>query len=267
MKTKIYHYLFDVVKNRGAGYFVLIDPDQKNHSNIEDVVQVANESEVDALLVGGSLMMDAGNHDRVAKIKKNAKMPVIFFPGGVTQLNGYYDAMFFMSILSGRNPHYLIGEQAIAAPIVKDIGIETIPMGYLLIDGGTTTTVEFMSSTKPIPMDRPDITVAHALAAQYLGKKFVYLEAGSGAKYPVSLETIEAVKLMAREEGMFRGPEGNATLAGLIKLIDDGSVDKDESVVLFATANGLKYVDLFSPIIPILDSKEKIEYNNFCLVD
>ena len=194
MKTKIYHYLFDVVKNRGAGYFVLIDPDQKNHSNIEAVDQDANESEVDALLVGGSLMMDAGNHDRVAKIKKNAKMPVIFFPGGVTQLNGYYDAMFFMSILSGRNPHYLIGEQAIAAPIVKDIGIETIPMGYLLIDGGTTTTVEFMSSTKPIPMDRPDITVAHALAAQYLGKKFVYLEAGSGAKYPVSLETIEAVK-------------------------------------------------------------------------
>lgn len=194
MKTKIYHYLLDVVKNKGAGYFVLIDPDQKNHSNIEDVVQAANESEVDALLVGGSLMMDAGNHERVAQIKKIAEMPVIFFPGGVTQLNGYYDAMFFMSILSGRNPHYLIGEQAIAAPIVKDIGIETIPMGYLLLDGGTTTTVEFMSSTKPIPMDRPDITVVHALAAQYLGMKIVYLEAGSGAKIPVSVETIEAVR-------------------------------------------------------------------------
>ncbi len=193
MQTKIYHYLLDVVKKKGAGYFVLIDPDQKNHSNIEDVVKTANDSEVDALLVGGSLMMDAGNHDRVAQIKKNAEMPVIFFPGGVTQLNGYYDAMFFMSILSGRNPHYLIGEQAIAAPIVKDIGIETIPMGYLLLDGGTTTTVEFMSSTNPIPMDRPDITVAHALAAQYLGMKIVYLEAGSGAKIPVSVETIEAV--------------------------------------------------------------------------
>ena len=194
MKTKIYHYLIDVVKKKGAGYFVLIDPDQKNHLNIEELVQAANDSEVDALLVGGSLMMDAGNHDRVAQIKKNANMPVIFFPGGVTQLNGYYDAMFFMSLLSGRNPHYLIGEQAIAAPVVKDIGIETIPMGYLLLDGGTTTTVEFMSSTKPIPMDRPDITVAHALAAQYLGKKFVYLEAGSGAKFPVSIKTIEAVK-------------------------------------------------------------------------
>jgi len=194
MKTKIYHYLLDIVEKKGAGYFVLIDPDQKNHSSIEKIVQTANESDVDALLVGGSLMMDAGNHDRVAKIKKDAKMPIIFFPGGVTQINGYYDAMFFMSILSGRNPHYLIGEQAIAAPVVKDIGIETIPMGYLLLDGGTTTTVEFMSSTKPIPMDRPDITVAHALAAQYLGKKFIYLEAGSGAKIPVSVETIEAVR-------------------------------------------------------------------------
>ena len=194
MKSKIYQYLLDVIKTKGAGYFVLIDPDQKNHANIEELVHAANESEVDALLVGGSLMMDAGNHDRVAKIKKDAKMPIIFFPGGVTQINGYYDAMFFMSILSGRNPHYLIGEQAIAAPVVKDIGIETIPMGYLLLDGGTTTTVEFMSSTKPIPMDRPDITVAHALAAQYLGKKFIYLEAGSGAKIPVSVETIEAVR-------------------------------------------------------------------------
>lgn len=193
MKTKIYHYLLNVVKNKGAGYFVLIDPDKKNHSNIKDLVQAANKSEVDALLVGGSLMMDSKNHDRVAQIKKYAEMPIIFFPGGVTQLNGYYDAMFFMSILSGRNPHYLIGEQAIAAPIVKDIGIETIPMGYLLLDGGTTSTVEFMSSTKPIPMDRPDITVAHALAAQYLGMKIVYLEAGSGAKIPVSVETIEAV--------------------------------------------------------------------------
>ncbi len=193
MKTKIYNYLLDVIKNKGAGYFVLIDPDQKNHSNIDEIVQAANESGVDALLVGGSLMMDIKIHDRVARIKKIAEMPVIFFPGGVTQLNNYYDAMFFMSILSGRNPHYLIGEQAIAAPIVKDIGIETIPMGYLLLDGGTTSTVEFMSSTKPIPMDRPDITVAHALAAQYLGKKFIYLEAGSGAKIPVTVETIEAV--------------------------------------------------------------------------
>jgi phosphoglycerol geranylgeranyltransferase len=194
MKNKIYNYLLNILDEKGAGYLVLIDPDQKNDSKIEEFVDTANHSDVDALLVGGSLMMDAKNHERVELIKKNARMPSIFFPGGVQQLNGHYDAMFFMSILSGRNPHYLIGEQTIAAPIVKDIGIETIPMGYILIDGGKTTTVEFMSNTKPIPMDRPDITVAHCLAAQYLGKKIVYLEAGSGAKHPISAKTIEIVK-------------------------------------------------------------------------
>lgn len=194
MKNKVHKYLQNVQKEKGAGYFVLIDPDQKNHTKIDELVESANKSEVDALLVGGSLMMDSKNNDRVAQIKKIAKMPIIFFPGGVQQLNSHYDAMFFMSILSGRNPHYLIGEQAIAAPIVKDIGIETLPMGYILINGGTTTTVEFMSGTKPIPMNRPDITVAHCLAAQYLGMNFVYLEAGSGAKYPISLETVELVK-------------------------------------------------------------------------
>lgn len=194
MNNKIYQYLLNVLKEKGAGYFVLIDPDQKNHSNIDDFVESANQSDVDALLVGGSLMMDAKIHERVKLIKKHATMPVIFFPGGVMQLNNSYDAVFFMSILSGRNPHYLIGEQVIAAPIVKDYGIETIPMGYILIDGGKTTTVEFMSNTKPIPANRHDITIAHCLAAQYLGKKIVYLEAGSGAKYPVSTETISAVK-------------------------------------------------------------------------
>jgi len=194
MSDKIYKYLIDIIDKKGAGYLVLIDPDKKNDANIFEIVETANKCGVDALLVGGSLMMDSKNHERVVQIKKHAKIPVIFFPGGVVQLNGHYDAMFFMSILSGRNPHYLIGEQAIAAPIVKDIGIETIPMGYLLLNGGITSTVEFMSGTKPIPMNRTEITVAHALAAQYLGMKFVYLEAGSGAKNPVTLEIIKAVR-------------------------------------------------------------------------
>ncbi len=98
-----------------------------------------------------------------------------------------------MSIISGRNPHYLIGEQVIAAPIVKDLGIEAIPTGYLLLDGGSDSTVQFMSGTAPIPMDKPDISIAHALAAQYLGKKLIYLEAGSGAKQAVPNELIKEV--------------------------------------------------------------------------
>ena len=189
----VFTKLNSVINEKGAAYVVLIDPDRKNEDSLESCVESANISGVDALFVGGSLMMDGKCNDRVKRIKDVSNVPVIFFPGGVGQLNSYYDAMLFMSLISGRNPHYLIGEQAIAAPMVKDIGIETIPTGYMLMDGGAGSTVEFMSGTRPIPMNRSDIAVAHALAGQYLGMKLIYLEAGSGAKEPVATDIIEAV--------------------------------------------------------------------------
>lgn len=189
----VFDKLTKVVKDKGAGFIILIDPDRKNDKKLETLVENANRSGVDAIFVGGSLMMDGGYHDRVARIKDVAKIPVIFFPGSVGQINEYYDAMLFMSVISGRNPHYLIGEQVIAAPIVKDLALEAIPTGYMLLDGGSATTVEFMSGSLPIPLDRPDIAVAHALAGQYLGMKLLYLEAGSGAKYPVPIEIIKQV--------------------------------------------------------------------------
>jgi putative glycerol-1-phosphate prenyltransferase len=190
----VFDYLLRVRAEKGAGYFVLIDPDRKNDDTVEIRVHRANESGVDGILVGGSLMMDGKYHRRVARIKELAEVPVIFFPGGVGQLNEHYDAMLFMSVISGRNPHYLIGEQVIAAPIVRDLGLETIPTAYLLLDGGADSTVEFMSGTRPIPMNRPEVVVAHSLAAQYLGMKMIYLEAGSGARNPVTVEIIRAVR-------------------------------------------------------------------------
>ncbi|MBT3299149.1 MAG: geranylgeranylglyceryl/heptaprenylglyceryl phosphate synthase [Candidatus Marinimicrobia bacterium] len=189
----IFQTLTHIRDQKGAGYIVLIDPDKKNESLIEQQVSVANEAGVDALFVGGSLMMDSKCHERVARIKSASDIPVIFFPGGLSQLNPHYDAMLFMSVISGRNPHYLIGEQVLSAPVVKDLGIETIPTGYMLFDGGANSTVEFMSGTKPIPMNRPDIAVAHGLAGQYLGMKLLYLEAGSGAKISIPTEVISAM--------------------------------------------------------------------------
>ena len=126
-------------------------------------------------------MMDGKSNDRV-KDKTNCYVPVILFPGGVNQINSNYDAMLFYlfvwkkSALSNR-------EQVISAPIVKDIGLEAISTGYILLDGGNVTSVEFMSGTRPIPMDKKDIVASHALAGQYLGMKSIYLEAGSGANY------------------------------------------------------------------------------------
>ena len=189
----VFSRLNSVIIERGAAYVVLIDPDRKDEDSINSRVELANNSSVDALFVGGSLMMDGNCTERVKQIKEVSNVPVIFFPGGVGQLNSYHDAMLFMSIISGRNPHYLIGEQVIAAPLVKVMGIETIPTGYILMDGGAGSTVEFVSGTRPIPMNRPDVVVAHALAGQYLGMDLIYLEAGSGAKEPVAPGVVEAV--------------------------------------------------------------------------
>ncbi|MEC8839367.1 MAG: geranylgeranylglyceryl/heptaprenylglyceryl phosphate synthase, partial [Candidatus Neomarinimicrobiota bacterium] len=192
-KETIINYLLSVKEEKGAGYIVLIDPDKNSEKMLEEKISKINSSGVDAIFVGGSLILDNNCERRVAKIKSLSELPVIFFPGGISQLNKHYDAMLFMSILSGRNPHYLIGEQVIAAPIVKDLGIEAIPTGYLIVDGGNNSSVQFMSGSSPIPIDKPDILVAHALAAQYLGKKLVYLESGSGAKNPIPNQLVEAV--------------------------------------------------------------------------
>jgi putative glycerol-1-phosphate prenyltransferase len=185
--------LFSTIEDKGAAHVVLLDPDRKYEDSIKKRVENANLSGVDALFVGGSLIMDLNCTERVKKIKSISNIPVILFPGGIGQLNSHYDAMLFMSVISGRNPHYLIGEQVLAAPLVKDMDIETIPTGYILMDGGAGSTVEFISGTRPIPMDRIDIVVAHALAGQFLGMRLIYLEAGSGAKEPVSTSVIEAV--------------------------------------------------------------------------
>jgi len=189
----IFQNLIEIIEKKGSAYIVLIDPDKKNNENIEDIVEKGNRSNVDAFFVGGSLIMDSKYESRVKSIKSNSDIPVILFPGGVNQINSYFDAMLFMSMISGRNPHYLIGEQVISAPIIKDLGIETISTGYILIDGGVQSMVQVMSDTNPIPMDRIDAIIAHALAAQYLGMKLIYLEAGSGATNSINDDIIKSV--------------------------------------------------------------------------
>ena len=240
----IFYQLQDVIAKKGGCYIVLIDPDRKNDHTIENQITLANDSDVDAIFVGGSLMMDSKCAQRVKKIKALSNIPVIFFPGGVGQLNPHYDAILFMSILSGRNPHYLIGEQVIAAPLIKDMGIETISTGYILIDGGAQSTVEFMSGTKPIPMERTDITVAHALAGQYLGMDLIYLEAGSGAKNPVPISMIEAVN---------EAIDGHLIVGGGINTPEkaESAVKAGASIVVTGTAieNNLNIMKEFSDAI------------------
>ncbi len=189
----VYEKLLMAKEKNGAGYFVLLDPDKRSIEGVIQSVKLYEESGVDAILIGGSILFTTEFDEMVKSVKESVNIPVILFPGSGSQLSRYADAVLFMSLISGRNPHYLIGEQVLSAPIVRELGLEPISTGYMLIESGKMTTVEFMSSTRPLPRDKPEIAVAHALAAEYLGMKMIYLEGGSGAELSVPKEIIHAV--------------------------------------------------------------------------
>jgi putative glycerol-1-phosphate prenyltransferase len=189
----VFASMVDVVRSRGAGYWVLLDPDHIPEKDIGKTAKICERHGADILLVGGSLMFSAAFERILQSVKESVGIPVVLFPGDVRQLSDHADAVLFMSLLSGRNPHYLIGEQVVWAPVVRNLGIEPIPTAYLLVEGGTTTTVEFLSGTKPLPRGKPEIAVAHALAGEYLGMKMVYLECGSGAGSSVPDDMVMAV--------------------------------------------------------------------------
>jgi phosphoglycerol geranylgeranyltransferase len=188
-----YQRLLDIKRERGAGYLLLLDPDKLDPRNLQGFVAEATASGVDAFLVGGSLML-SDEFDRTLKIiKESTNIPVVIFPGSLFQISSVADAILFILLISGRNPDNLIGNHVQAAPIIKRMGLETISTGYMLIQGGNVTSAEFMSNTKPIPREKADIAVAHAIAAEMIGLKMLYLEAGSGAQLSVPEEMIKKV--------------------------------------------------------------------------
>jgi phosphoglycerol geranylgeranyltransferase len=189
----ILEHLLKIKHDRGAGYMLLIDPDKIDKAKFPAFIREAATAGVDAFLVGGSLMLSNEFDETLKTIRKNSRVPVIIFPGGVSQISSEANAILFLLLISGRNPDYLIGNQVIAAPIIKRMGLEAISTGYILIDGGNVTSAEFMSNTKPIPREKIDIAVAHALAAELIGLKMLYLEAGSGAKQSVPDEMIKKI--------------------------------------------------------------------------
>jgi len=189
----VYQQMMDTVAKRGAGYLVLVDPERWDLQEVELFIQKINTSGADGIMVGSSLIIGEGAQLKMKKIQEIATLPVILFPGNVNQLTPHVDAVFFLSVISGRNPQYLIGDQVLAAPVVRELGIEPIATAYMLIESGKVTSAEFMSGSKPIPRDKDEIAVAHALAADYLGFKFIYLEAGSGAQYSVTPRMVQSV--------------------------------------------------------------------------
>jgi putative glycerol-1-phosphate prenyltransferase/phosphoglycerol geranylgeranyltransferase len=173
-----------------ALFAVLLDPDSSETDAFCEVGKAAFEAGADLILVGGSLIGNANLPKKVAELKSLVKIPIVLFPGGASQVVPGFDAMLFTSLVSGRNPQYLIEEQLKGGLIVKALGIEAFPTAYMLINSGPATAVEYISNTKPIPENKPKLTMAHAIAAELMGMRWTYLEAGSGAEKPVPLEHI-----------------------------------------------------------------------------
>jgi phosphoglycerol geranylgeranyltransferase len=193
MKSAIYQSLVEKKKAGKKSFAVLIDPDKVNHSVLDKLMELSVKASVDYLLVGGSLVISNHLDDCVQHIKQGCDIPVILFPGSPQQVSKYADALLYLSLISGRNPELLIGQHVVSAPFVRQSGLEIIPTGYIVIDGGAPTTVSYISNASPVPSDKNEIAMCTAMAGEMLGMKLIYMDAGSGAKRSITESMIESV--------------------------------------------------------------------------
>ncbi len=191
----ILSHLNKINKQGAKGIAILIDPDKvESDSQLVKLVNICVENNVDYFLVGGSLITTNNIGQIIAKIKEYSHIPVILFPGSNMYLDFSADGIFFLSLISGRNPELLIGQHVVAAPIIKRSGMEVLSVGYMLIGNGNETTVSYMSNTMPIPPAKSSVAASTAMAGEMLGLKLIYLEAGSGAAQPVPEKLIKIVR-------------------------------------------------------------------------
>lgn len=190
---KIYRELCQLKKNGKSGFAVLVDPDKVAPSDMEYLAQLCNDAGVDYLLMGGSLVVAQHIERCIQRFKSETDIPVILFPGSPSQVSPAADALLYLSLISGRNPDLLIGQHVVSAPAVKSSGLEVISTGYMVIDGGTQTAVSYMSHSAPIPANQTEIALCTAWAGEMQGKHLLYMDAGSGAKIPVSEEMIHKI--------------------------------------------------------------------------
>ncbi|UPZ17318.1 geranylgeranylglyceryl/heptaprenylglyceryl phosphate synthase [Flavobacterium humidisoli] len=172
---------------------VLLDPDKIVLENIDHLIDKINQSPATHVFVGGSIVQNTILEELISELKQKTSLPVILFPGDPSQISPQADAILFLSLLSGRNPDYLIEYQVQAAPILKKTNLEVISTGYILIESGNETAVARVSKTKPLSRENLDLVLATAQAGEMLGNQLIYLEAGSGAKQSVPTEMIEMV--------------------------------------------------------------------------
>lgn len=238
MKNDIGKHLMETAAAGRKQLAVLIDPDSvSSEQMLTDTCEACNISGVDLILVGGSLITNGFFDKCISLIKKHTTIPVIIFPGNIMQVNPDADAILFLSLISGRNPDLLIGKHVLAAPVLKKSGIEVIPTGYIIVDGGRITSVSYMSNTTPMPADKHAIAATTAMAGEMLGLRCIYMDAGSGAIQPVSAEMIQAVKKQISVPlfigGGIRTPEQAraACQAGADVLVVGNAIEKNPSLI------------------------------------
>lgn len=225
-------------KRRGAKAFaVLIDPDKVDLPALDQVVAKAVAAGVDYLFMGGSLIVSPHLEACAARIKEGCNIPLVLFPGGPSQVVRPADALLYLSLISGRNADLLIGQHVLSAPAVRRSGLEVMPTGYMLIDGGAQTSASYISNTTPIPGDKADIAACTAMAGELLGLKLIYMDAGSGARRPVAESLISAVArhvdLPLIVGGGITRPEAAhlACRAGADLIVVGSAVEKDVSLI------------------------------------
>ena len=192
MVGRVEEYLLQRIKAEGAIHITLIDPEKVTSAQASRIAEDSKVSGTSAVMIGGSTFVSQSHLDEVVEAIKCVEIPTILFPNNVTGISRCADAIWFMSLLNSVDPYFLIGAQILGAPLVMKYGLEPISMGYVIVGEGGTAGI--VGKAIPVPYDKPELAAAHALAAQYLGMHFLYLEGGSGAKNPVPPEMIRAVK-------------------------------------------------------------------------
>ena len=218
-------------------FAVLVDPDKMDAESLTRLIELSEEAKVDYIFVGGSLVVSDYLESCVETIKVNSDLPVILFPGSPSQLSRKADALLYLSLISGRNPELLIGQHVISAPFVKQSGLEVMSTGYMVVDGGAPTTVSYISNASPLPSDKSDIAMCTAMAGEMLGMKLIYMDAGSGAKRPVSAELIKRVSKSINVPLIVGGgiisPEQAflSSNAGADIIVVGNAIEKDRSLI------------------------------------
>jgi len=191
---QLYNNILDDSIKKVKKLAVLIDPDQINQDDLRLTIEKSVSENIDYFFVGGSLLFQDCLNEALELINELSDIPTIIFPGNDLQINDKADAILYLSLISGRNPEFLIGKQVISAPLLSQADIEVIGTGYILVNGGQPTAASYMSNTQPIPYDQTNIAVSTALAGQFLGHKLIFMDGGSGAEKPISSKMISSVK-------------------------------------------------------------------------